>query len=130
MATCNTSSLSVDLDISQQVNVTCRKGDSFDLQFTVKNSSGALIDLTSYTFNMQVRTSDNASSPTIQTTGDVATGFKITGTASGVVTVESSASFMQNISAATYVYDLVATVSTTVQTWFFGTFVVNQDITQ
>ena len=130
MATCNTSSLSVDLDISQQVNVTCRKGDSFDLQFTVKNSSGALIDLTSYTFNRQVRTSDNASSPTIQTTGDVATGFKITGTASGVVTVESSASFMQGISAATYVYDLVATVSTTVQTWFFGTFVVNQDITQ
>jgi len=129
MATCNPSSLSVDLDISQQVNVTCRKGDSFDLQFTVKNASGALIDLTSYSFVMQARASDQGAL-IIDTTGNVATGFKITGSAVGVVTVESSAAFMQTITAATYVYDLVATVSTTVQTWFFGTFVVNQDISQ
>jgi len=129
MATCNPSSLSVDLDISQQVNVTCRKGDSFDLQFTVKNASGALIDLTSYSFVMQARASDQGSL-VIDTTGNVATGFNITGSAAGVVTVESSAAFMQTIPAATYVYDLVATVSTTVQTWFFGTFVVNQDISQ
>jgi len=129
MATCNPSSLSVDLDISQQVNVTCRKGDSFDLQFTVKNASGALIDLTSYSFVMQARASDQGAL-IIDTTGNVATGFKITGSAAGVVTVESSAAFMKTITAATYVYDLVATVSTTVQTWFFGTFVVNQDISQ
>ena len=129
MATCNPSSLSVDLDIYQQVNITCRKGDSFDLQFTVKNASGTLIDLTSYSFIMQVRASDQGSL-VIDTTSDIATGFNITGSAAGVVTVESSAALMQTIPAATYVYDLVATVSTTVQTWFFGTFVVNQDISQ
>ena len=48
---------SVNLDTSDVLNITCRKGDTFSMTITLKNSAGALLTLltSEYTFLMQVK---------------------------------------------------------------------------
>lgn len=50
----------VNFDTAQKLDITCRRGDTFVLTLTIKNSDGDLQDLTSDKFAMQVR--DKASS--------------------------------------------------------------------
>ena len=47
---------SVNLDTSDVLNITCRKGDTFSITITLKNSAGTLLTLltSEYTFLMQV----------------------------------------------------------------------------
>jgi hypothetical protein len=75
---------SVNLDISQRVDIICRKGDTFDLEFIIEDADGVPVDVTTptvYTFKMEVRENSTAPDPPIiDTTGDPATGFEITGT--------------------------------------------------
>jgi len=48
---------SVNLDTSDVLNITCRKGDTFSITITLKNSAGTLLTLSTsgYTFLMQVK---------------------------------------------------------------------------
>ena len=48
---------SVNLDTSDVLNITCRKGDTFSITITLKNSAGTLLTLltSGYTFLMQVK---------------------------------------------------------------------------
>jgi hypothetical protein len=125
---------SVNLDISKRVDITCRKGDTFTLEFTIKDSDGAALDVTTpsvYTFKMEVRETDTTpGGAVIGTTGDTSTGFNILGTSAGLVTASSSASFMATVSSGIYVYDLEATKvdDSSVQTWFYGIFKINEDV--
>lgn len=126
---------SVNLDISQRVDIICRKGDTFDLEFIIEDADGVPVDVTTptvYTFRMEVRENSTAPGPPmIDTTGDPATGFEIIGTFDGVVSVLSNATFMETVPSGTFVYDLEATkvADSNVQTWFYGLFKVNEDIT-
>jgi len=45
----------VNFDTAQKLDITCRRGDSFSLTLTIKNSDGDLQDLTEDQFAMQVR---------------------------------------------------------------------------
>lgn len=125
---------SVNLDISTRVDITCRRGDTFNLEFIIKDSTGTALDVTTptnYTFKMEVRETDVTSgTATIPTTGDTSTGFNILGTSAGIVTVTSSATFMATVTSGIYVFDLQATKvdDSTVQTWFYGLFTINEDI--
>ena len=125
---------SVNLDIAKRVDITCRKGDTFNLEFIIKDSAGVALDVTTpsqYTFKMEVRETDTTTgSATIQTTGETSTGFNILGTSSGIVTVACSASKMATVSSGIYVYDLEATKvdDSSVQTWFYGIFKINEDV--
>ena len=49
----------VNLDIAQTLNITCRRGDTFSLIITLKDSSGTGLTLTAskYQFVMQIRNS-------------------------------------------------------------------------
>lgn len=49
----------VNLDISDRLDVTCRRGDTFELTLTLKDSSGTALPLVTddYKFLMQVRSS-------------------------------------------------------------------------
>jgi len=49
---------SVNLDTADQLNITCRQGDTFELTLTLKDSSGTGLPLVTddYKFLMQVRT--------------------------------------------------------------------------
>ena len=48
---------SVNLDTSDVLNITCRKGDTFSITITLKNSAGTLLTLltSEYTFLMQAK---------------------------------------------------------------------------
>ena len=115
----------VDLNSAAQVNICCRRGDTFTLNSTVKDTDGTAIDLTLYTFKMEVREYDDG--PLVIPSTDIT----ITGTAEGALTISISAADMQ-VDAGTYVYGLQATLisDSSVDTWFYGLFDVVQDIVQ
>lgn len=125
---------SINLDIAKRVDITCRKGDTFNLEFIISDSTGSALDVSTpsiYTFKMEVRETDTTTgTATIRTTGDTLSGFNILGTSSGIVTVTCSAPLMATISSGIYVYDLEATKvdDSSVQTWFYGIFKINEDV--
>ena len=119
------SSTKVNLDTASQVNVCCRRGDTFKLVANIKDSDGSVLDLTLYTYKMEVREYDGG--PVVIADADI----DITGTSSGVLTIEIPAEDMA-VDSGTYVYGLQTTLTATlfVDTWLYGSFEVIQDIVQ
>lgn len=118
---------SVNLDISTRLDITCRKGDTFSLDVTVKDAAGVAVDVSTsaYTFNMEVRASDTDAATVI-----ASSDFGYTGDANGSLVITATAAVMAAIASGMYVYDIQATSAVpTVQTWFHGLFIVNEDIT-
>lgn len=115
----------VNMNNAAQVNICARRGDTFVLKSNVKDSDGTAIDLTLYTYKMEVREYDDG--PVVIASTDIT----ISGTNVGVLTVTISSTNMQ-VDAGTYVYGLQATLTSdsTVETWLYGTFDVVQDIVQ
>lgn len=126
----------LNLDSSEEINVTAKRGDSLSFDITVKDAAGDAVDLTVYSFDMDVRSTTNPNNR-----GDVvlstSTGGRnkllasVAGAADGTLTVSASREAMQNISPGTYIYDIAANHSTnsTTETFFFGTFTINEDVT-
>ena len=148
----------VNLDVAQTLNITCRRGDTFQLNMTLKDSDGNPLDLSggddpgsAYKFAMQVRESafqDGGAGLIASTTegvpSDAANGSyisinKISGNASGAISVFIPASEMVKIPSGRYVYDLQyinpASAGSdfnnvdVVKTILRGSFVVNEDVT-
>jgi hypothetical protein len=115
----------VNLDTSQKVHIICRRGDSFRLELTFKNEAGAALDLTGYTWKMDVRNDDLAASTILNDTD-----FSYSGNSSGILTVTATAATMAGVVGGTYVYDLQSTNSGSVKTWIRGAFKVNEDVTE
>ena len=125
-------------DVAQKLNITARKGDTFRLSVTFKDSSGTPIGITdNYAFKMQVRSSafdDTVSGALIEISTTeaqaVTDGFDTSG-GSGNVVINMSSTTMNAIDGGRYVYDLQATNTSdqSVQTWLKGNFVVNEDVT-
>ena len=126
-----------NLDVAQKLNITARKGDTFRLKVSFKDSNNTAISVNNYTYRLQVRNSasdDSASGAIIDISGNNgevnSNGFEVG--SSGDVTIHISASTMNEIDGGRYVYDLEATHTTDnslVQTWLKGNFVVNEDVT-
>jgi hypothetical protein len=118
----------INLDISTKLDITCRRNDTFSLELSFKDDTGADIDLSLYSdFKMEVRRHDRKTgTPTLRLTK--LTG-EINGLSNGQMTVVAVASTM-NISGGDYVYDLQATtVGGEVYTWLRGFFKINEDVT-
>lgn len=128
----------VNLDVAEKLNITCRKGDTFSLVLTIKDSSGVVVPLATdnYSFLMQVRGPKNAEGSRdviVDTATSVDAGFLISVNNSGVVTISASATFMKSVDQGRYVYDLqqnVGTDTVVVTTILEGSFVVNDDISR
>tara|TARA_R110002153_G_scaffold134974_2_gene284426 strand:- start:1916 stop:2389 length:474 start_codon:yes stop_codon:yes gene_type:complete len=62
----------INLDTSQRVDVVCRKGDTFDLALTLKDTAAtpASIVANNDTFKMEVRTTDDDGTPYGTSAGD------------------------------------------------------------
>lgn len=128
----------VNLDTAKRVDITCRKGDTFLLNLDTTSSQGTALNLTTYTFKMEVRTSDEstggeADSDVILTTTDAdnSSSKQITiptQDANGNLTFQVSATNMAGVSSGLYVYDIQATVGGVVTTWLYGTFKINEDV--
>lgn len=116
---------SVNLDISQRLDITCRKGDTFKLTLNFTDSSGVAIDLSGYVFNMDVRDASDSADVISNTVFDYIVNADGT---TGKLTVAATATEMQ-VTAGTYIYDLQADVSGTITTWLYGTFTINDDVT-
>jgi len=148
----------VNLDVAQTLNITCRRGDTFQLNMTLKDSEGVPLildgsvgDNGAYKFAMQVRESafqDDGTGLIASTTeglpADAANGSyiqinEIKGSASGAISVFIPASEMVKIPSGRYVYDLqyINPASAgadfsdvdVVKTILKGSFVVNEDVT-
>ena len=130
----------VNLDISERLDITCRKGDTFSLTLTLKDSSGAVKTLSTlnYSFLMQVWNNRSVSdSPVI---GSPNLGKQVrnlfepfTVDDSGNITITATASTMRNVPSGRYAYDLQEIVPSTTApdthtTILRGVFTVNEDV--
>ena len=113
----------VSLDVAQRLDITCRKGDTFKLVINVSDSTGTAVDLSTYTFEMEVRTTDVTVAPTI---ANSAIGKD--GTAAGVLTITIPAATME-IASGLYVYDIETIKGGVHQTWLTGVITVVEDVT-
>lgn len=145
---------SVNLDISQQLDITCRRGDTFILNLTFTDSNGDPIDLgvdddegssRNYSFSMDVRESDTDDGANAVLSTDptsVAAGLTRTLTVEtqgngteGEVQIKVEADVMAEVVGGSYVYDFQAEqldnsgTVTKIETWLFGSFTVNEDVT-
>ncbi len=113
----------VDLSAATQLNICCRRANTFILKANVKDSKGNAIDLTAYSYEMQVRQYDNG--PIVIPNSSIT----ITGTNAGLLTITITDTNM-TVDAGTYVYGVEFTLTATgeKETWFFGTFTVQQNI--
>lgn len=119
--------LKANLDIAQRLDITCRKGDTFNMVITIKDSTGAALDLSTYTdFNLDVRpTDEDATTPILEFTNS-----DFTGTNAGTLTFVKAYADMASVEAGTFVYDLQATDGSAVRTtWFYGLFTIIDDVT-
>lgn len=124
---------SVNLDIASRVDITCRKGDTFTLELTFKDEDGNVIDLsTGYDWVMQVRESDTSSTFALSgdSDDDADNDFGFVSDANGVLKISSPASIMAAIDGGIYVYDLQSVQGSTIVTWMYGVFKVNEDVSE
>ena len=147
---------SVNFDVTDVPNITCKKGDTFSMTLTLKNSAGTALPLATdgYLFVMQVKNrvpfGDKRSGKTrdeiiIATpsaakakAGQKTTNFLFevpVANDSGQVTIEASAETMSKLKAGTYAYDFQhikpnATGLDTHTTILKGSFIVNPDISE
>jgi hypothetical protein len=123
MSSC--SSNTVNLDNAQLVNIICRRGDTFSIEIDFLDPNGSPLDLTGYTWKMDVSAYDGAPTPVLNDTD-----FTYLGTSTGKLYVTATATVMLTIAAGQYVYGLQSTDTGIVKTWIYGTFTVNEDMVQ
>lgn len=126
----------LNLDTAEEINVITKRGDSLSFDITVKDTDGDAVDLTVYTFDMDVISGSAARNRTNVVLSNTTGGknkllASVTGAADGTLTVSASREAMAQVSPGTYRYDISAnhTTNSTTETWFFGTFTVREDIT-
>lgn len=136
-----------NLDVAEKLDITCKKGDTFELSLNFKNSSGSAIALLTdgYEFLMQVRGGKKTSSSKRSliagtlSKGDQVKGENKTSNVgfsfeeiddSGNVIVRATADTMANFPSGRYTYDLQHTVNNKTTTVLKGNFTVNEDISR
>lgn len=113
----------VNLDNAKRVDIICRKGDTFAIEVDFFNESNQPINLSPYTFKMEVSETDTSTTPVL-----TSTAFTYTSNVVGKLLVNATANTMLTISSGVYVYGLQSNVAGTVKTWLFGLFTVNEDV--
>ena len=121
MASCTTNT--VNLDNAQRVDIICRRGDTFSIEVTFTGPTGVPLDLTTYTWKMEVSENETAANPVLDYND-----FSYDGNSTGTLLVTATSSTMLTIAAGTYIYGLQSTNAGVVKTWLYGTFSVKEDV--
>jgi hypothetical protein len=109
--------------MSGKYNIVANQGATFNLNFTIA-TDGVALDLTGYTFAMQVRRSSNSSSTLLNINS-------ATMNASGNVAITVSATTMNTVPPGRWVYDIELTSSGGQVTRILeGRFIVKAQVTQ
>ena len=131
----------VNLDVTERLDITCKKGDTFSLTLTIKDASGTAKTLVTsgFDFLMQVKQPARArgrerklilGSTSIGRVQEDGRNFTFTKDDSGNLTITATSAVMSEIDAGRYVYDIQQTVSDVTTTILEGRFVVNDDISK
>jgi len=130
----------VNLDVSEKLDITCRKGDTFSLKLLLKDSTGTALTLSTsnYEFLMQVRARQRSSRERKLVVGSTNRGraaedgvnFTFTKDDSGNLTITASDSIMRKVTPGRYVYDLQQILDGVTTTILKGNFTVNDDISE
>jgi hypothetical protein len=132
----------IHTDIAKNIDIVSRKGDTFVLKLTIKDSANALIDLSSYTAKFFIKnssgvlvagaTSGSSSNVLLQDDDTTIHGISSNATtgaldATGVlyITIQSD---LMTINKGTYKYDLELTSNSIVTTWMFGKIKIVDDV--
>jgi hypothetical protein len=134
----------LNLDISSKMDIICRRGDSFSVSITIKDSAGAVEDLSSDEFLLEVRvraTDDGSTGLIMGCTGDSALAtttnpaqvFAVVATAEGLVSFSADAATMALVPSGRYVYDMqrkkvLDGVEIEQKTLLRGSFTVKEDV--
>ena len=110
----------INLDVAQDLDITCRQGDTFSFSFTLKTYAGVAINVTNYVFYMQVfkinrtgrvleisttNTTDTANQRV--TNGNIVIAADADQTANtGLISITIDSEVMKTISAGSYNYEL------------------------
>jgi len=109
--------------MSGKYNIVADQGATFNLNFTIA-TDGVALNLTGYTFAMQVRRSTNSSTTLLSLTSATMTSI-------GTVAVTVSAATMNDVPAGRWVYDIELTSSGgEVTRYLEGRFIVKAQVTQ
>lgn len=115
----------INLDNAQRVDITCRKGDTFKIELTFTDDDGDALDLSSYSWKMDVKETATSSGDII---GD--SDFDYTGDVNGKLTITATAAVMAAATSGLFVYDLQSDNGGTIKTWIYGVFKINEDISE
>lgn len=132
----------INLDTAARLDIICRKGDSFDL----KIDFGVAIDSNGDNWKMEIAADDRSTaeltiSEDYDTASDDYSGFTVESNADGLANsqlrVRISSTDMATLDGGMYVYDIqrdsnddtTAEGGGIVQTYVYGTLLVNEDIT-
>ena len=117
---------SINLDISKRVDITCRKGDSFQIQLTFTDDSGQAMDVGDHTFKMSVKQTGTSVDDVI---AHDSLNYVVVNL--NELTVTCPYSVMETVQSGVFVYDLQSkdTSQDFVKTWIYGIFKINEDIT-
>jgi len=135
---------SVNLDVAEQLDITCRRGDTFSLTLTLKDSSGTALQLSTlgYKFSMDVKTSAQRTRSGVFKREVIASSNLSTSQADAkqlseeqkaklsTVKVAASADTMANLPVGIFSYDIQQEVDGVVTTILRGSFTVNEDISR
>ncbi len=118
----------LNLDIATRVDITCRRGDTFRMEIDF----GVGQTLTGWKMEVRTHDTDDTTSnpgPLMTFTGNSAFSLQANsdGVANAVLVVQKAAADM-NHPSGNYVYDIQQS-DTTVKTYLFGIFKINEDIT-
>ena len=121
-SSCSTTD-TVNLDNAQRVDIICRKGDTFSIEVDFYDANNQPINLTGYTWKMEVSESDTSASPVLDSND-----FSYSGNSTGTLFVTATANTMLTINGGMYIYGLQSNDAGTVKTWLYGLFTVNEDV--
>lgn len=143
----------VNLDVAEKLDITCRRGDTFSLSLTLKDSAGAVITLATsgYAFFMNVKSNSKDSSGNRKLIASSSTATdKVPDSArltdeqksalggvftfdsiddNGVVVLNATANQMKSFPVGRFSYDIQQEVGGVRTTILRGAFKVNEDIT-
>ena len=121
----------INLDTAQRLDITCRKGDTFELDIDFTQTIPA-----ANTWLMHVRETDTSEGEDniLIPVGDIV--FTVDdGDGTGVIIIDSkltvtiAATVMDDVDSGMFVYDIQNTNNSIVKTYVYGIFKVNEDIT-
>jgi hypothetical protein len=124
----------INLDTSERVDITCRKGDTFSLRLNITNADDTVGFTAGDVFLMEVRNSDTGNP--VANTSDPVVEFVITVTAdSDDVTAKYSdltlaATTMKTMPSGLYAYDIEQKSGAVVTTLIYGTVRVIEDVSE